>query len=1105
MKKHLKYISLILVALMVSLIVKNVVGADDVPANTAFDDYNFYKIVVDAYNKENEPDVEYNHSLTDDELKKIKSLSYDTLLPPFGEPIKSVKGIEKLTNLEYLNLIGNDISTINLSNNTKLNKLFLKSNNLSSIDISHNLELEAFSFSSRNKIDKINLEKNTKLEMISISESLTSLDLSHQPELTNLYLSGANLSSIDLSSNLKLTELILSNCNFPYFNISNNTLLKTLHVDNCNLSSIDLSSNPLLTDLSVASNNLNELDLSAQNKLEYLDVSNNNLAELDFSKVKRLISLNIRNNSMLSLKGKLHNIVMYELADYSRAYERYNSEWPLYFIRETSNFTNQDIVLKAKKSGDKYIVDLKEYYPNLDTSKIELSDLKNGIISIKANPSNSIDFYYRIPLNILYSFKKDNELEGNIEIPGNINIDGHMTINIPPEINTFYIGGSNNPEYSKTQTSSINLSWNADNITHYCISTTNDSSACNWVEVSGKSVNANYTLPAGDGTKTIYAFIKNIGNIISDAKSDTIKLDATLPVVNNFYIGGENNPEYTNTLTTSIYLKYTEANAAKYCINTENKSSTCSWKNISNSPIKENYTLTKGDGTRTLYAFVQDKAGNISAVKNDVIKLDTTKPTITNFYLGGSNNPEYASSINSKIYLNWKDNDVSEYCITTTNSSNNCEWKSVTGNSIETNYTLTSILGNQIRYAYLKDKAGNISNVKQDNIILQTEKPLIKEFYLGGKSNPEYSTSTKTSIYLSWDNNDVASYCISSTNDSKNCVWKNTTDKFIESEEILDGVLGTQTRYAFLKNKAGLISESRKDTIILQTEKPLIKEFFFGTNKGTKYTNKNEVNVSLVWSENDISEYCLTTKNDSASCKWIETDTNKIETTYTLNNKDGVYDLYSFIKNKAGLISEVAKSTIIYDTVKPTIKEFYIGGLTNPDVIDSYKTNIYLSFEDNDVSKYCLNTTNNVDSCKWQNINGKQMIIDYTLDSGEGEKTLYAFIQDEIGYISEVKSDKVKVVIPKEENVGSNNDSTNNQSSNQSGTNNNSSSSNNSTTTNTNSNSNNNNNNHEDEKLPDSENPQTGGILVGIITLIGLLAIIFYKYYLGKKIKIEKI
>ena len=78
MKKITKKWTLFLMATFVTFfgichtLVKNTRALDEMPVNEAFDDVNFYKCVVDAYNKEKETDVDYTTtSLTDLQLSEI--------------------------------------------------------------------------------------------------------------------------------------------------------------------------------------------------------------------------------------------------------------------------------------------------------------------------------------------------------------------------------------------------------------------------------------------------------------------------------------------------------------------------------------------------------------------------------------------------------------------------------------------------------------------------------------------------------------------------------------------------------------------------------------------------------------------------------------------------------------------------------------------------------------------------------------------------------------------------------------------------------------------------------------------------------------------------
>ena len=177
--------------------------------NSAFDDKVFYKAVVDAYNSENKTSLPYTTNLTDEQLKSIKSVSYNGNKKSDSEKIKSTKGIEKLTSLTALNLVYNKVSNIDLSKNTVLKELNLSSNNISNIDLSNNTSLTVFDLSSNN-ISNIDLSKNTSLTYLDLyNNKLSSIDLSKNTALKELDLSSNNLSNIDLNKNTKLTTLDL--------------------------------------------------------------------------------------------------------------------------------------------------------------------------------------------------------------------------------------------------------------------------------------------------------------------------------------------------------------------------------------------------------------------------------------------------------------------------------------------------------------------------------------------------------------------------------------------------------------------------------------------------------------------------------------------------------------------------------------------------------------------------------------------------------------------------------------------------------------------------------------------------------------------------------
>lgn len=90
------------------------------PANSSFDDQNFYNCVIDSYNKEKGTTNATTYNLSDTELGSLTKLDCYTSGKAENLKIVSTTGLEKMTGLTTLNLGENNISSIDVSKNTAL-------------------------------------------------------------------------------------------------------------------------------------------------------------------------------------------------------------------------------------------------------------------------------------------------------------------------------------------------------------------------------------------------------------------------------------------------------------------------------------------------------------------------------------------------------------------------------------------------------------------------------------------------------------------------------------------------------------------------------------------------------------------------------------------------------------------------------------------------------------------------------------------------------------------------------------------------------------------------------------------------------------------------
>lgn len=291
------------------------------PANSYFRDENFYKAVVDAYNEQNNANVGYTTSLSDEQLKTIKSLNLSCndyvwvcedegcqMCSPYSS-VYDLDGLNKLTSLEKLSILGYSINQLDVSLLTELKELHvgLPLNNL---DLSKNINLERLIISGA-LMNSINLDNNINLEFLYIvGDALSTLDVSRNINLERLVIACSALTSINLENNINLKSLDIAYTGISNLDISKNIKLDSLHIGNTLISEIDVSKNIELLDLQLFNNNeLSSINVEKNLKLMGLMLDYNKYddegATLYSSKLKEIdVSKNL-NLEYLSLNGQL--------------------------------------------------------------------------------------------------------------------------------------------------------------------------------------------------------------------------------------------------------------------------------------------------------------------------------------------------------------------------------------------------------------------------------------------------------------------------------------------------------------------------------------------------------------------------------------------------------------------------------------------------------------------------------------------------------------------------------------------------------------------------------------------------------------------------------
>jgi hypothetical protein len=133
------------------------------------------------------------------------NISNLTALSVNNKSISNLTGIEDFVSLKSFHCFENQLTSVDLSNNTALEHLFLQKNDLTAIDVSNNTALRQLELYTNN-LEVIDVSKNTAL--------------------TILYLHGNNLTAVNVKNG--------NNINLGTFTFNSNSNLECIQVDDAN-------------------------------------------------------------------------------------------------------------------------------------------------------------------------------------------------------------------------------------------------------------------------------------------------------------------------------------------------------------------------------------------------------------------------------------------------------------------------------------------------------------------------------------------------------------------------------------------------------------------------------------------------------------------------------------------------------------------------------------------------------------------------------------------------------------------------------------------------------------------------------------------------------
>lgn len=202
-----------------------------------------------------------------------------------NNPSLSSITISDLPNLLAISFINNNLSgPLNLSSRTPLFLLSVADNNISSLNVTGNTGLTTlYTYLNSNLTVITGLNTCTAMNVLQVWNCNlvgATFDISALTNLIVLQISGnSNLSTLDVTNNTILRELYCQDDNLSTLDVTNNPELTVLWANGNNLSTLNLTNNTKLTSLKIYQNTSLGLPtgFSGLTKLEYIDTYNCNI------------------------------------------------------------------------------------------------------------------------------------------------------------------------------------------------------------------------------------------------------------------------------------------------------------------------------------------------------------------------------------------------------------------------------------------------------------------------------------------------------------------------------------------------------------------------------------------------------------------------------------------------------------------------------------------------------------------------------------------------------------------------------------------------------------------------------------------------------------
>lgn len=298
--------------------------------------------------------------------------------------------------------------------------------------------------------------------------------------------------------------------------------------------------------------------------------------------------------------------------------------------------------------------------------------------------------------------------------------------------------------HTSSQTVSLSLSINDTSSGVGDMRLSNDNS--NWSDWEPYSASKTWLLLPGDGLKTVYAQVGDTaGNVISFQYD--ITLDANPP---SGSISINNDETSTNDQNVQLALNANDFVSPTSSIDMRFSNNGTSWTPWENYSTSKTWSLSSGDGDKTVYVQFRDEYDNSSQYSSSIL-LDKTPPAGTVSLVSKYINTTSATLNFSNMYDN---------LTTVTSFRYSQDFAAISSAAWEPfsslkNITIDNTEGEQEIYIQFKDGTGNTSTVFSTTAVYDKTKPV--NVYITSPLLSTYHSLTSNKFTVKWFANDWVS------------------------------------------------------------------------------------------------------------------------------------------------------------------------------------------------------------------------------------------------------------------------------------------------------------------------------------------------------------